>query len=327
MTSRQRVIHALKGEKVDRTPIYGWVSANLKDEIQERYGSVEAFEDLYEFDAAHIFGAPNPSIRNGDKEYLKSLKEKYDELTPDLLLKEEFFFPAAQQDWSSVKKALAHHKERDRFCYLQTPGFFEYFNKAFGIENHLMYLLLYRDEIAELYAKQADWLIGFVDCALALGVDCIHISDDWGSQRDLMFSPSLWRELIQPNLKRVVDYVHSKGALVSLHSDGCIKAVTDDLAELGFDMIHPWQESAGMSYDLYLEKYADQFAILGGVCVQTALGILPWEKLEAEIRRVFGLLRGKRWICCTTHFVQNHCSMDDLKLAFDLIYKLAREEA
>ncbi len=322
MTSRERVLRAIRGEKTDRTPIYGWVSSNLKDEITEQYGSVAAFEDLYEFDAAHIFGAPFPFK---SFEYLRSLRARGDELTPDVLLDEEFFFPAAEGDWDAVKESLEHHRKRGRFCYIQTPGFFEFFNSVFGIENQLMYLILYHDEIAELYSKQADWLIEFTDRCLELGVDCVHISDDWGSQRELMFSPELWREIIKPNLKRVVDHVHSKGGLVSLHSDGCIKAVTDDLAELGFDMLHPWQESAGMTYDLYLDKYSDKFAILGGVCVQTALGLLPQEKLEAEIRRVFSLLKDKRWICCTTHFVQKHCSMDELKFAFDLIYRLARE--
>ena len=43
-----------------------------------------------------------------------------------------------------------------------------------------------------------------------------------------------------------------------------------------------------MSYDTYLEKYADRFAILGGVCVQSAIGILSRAELEREIRRVFG---------------------------------------
>lgn len=322
MTSRERVICAIRGEKTDRTPIYGWVRANLKDEIEEKYGSVEAFEDLYEFDAAHIFGNLSPYKSNA---YLRDLKARYDELTPDLLLNEEFFFPAADQDWSEVRRAMEHHRKRNRFCYMQTPGFFEFFNKVFGIENQLMYLILYRDELSELYSKQANWIIGYADCCLEMGIDCVHISDDWGSQRDLMFSPELWRELIKPNLKRVIDHVHAKGGLISLHSDGCIKLVTDDLAELGIDMLHPWQESAGMSYDAYLEKYADKFAILGGVCVQTALGLVSQEKLESEIRRVFELLKGKRWICCTTHFVQNHCSIEDLKFAFDLIYKLARE--
>lgn len=322
MTSRERVFKAIKGEKTDRTPIYGWVRENLKDEISEQYGSVEAFEDKYEFDAAHIFGAPVPYK---SRSYLQQLKNRYEELTPDALLEEPFFFAASEQNWANVQKALEHHRKRDRFCYVQTPGFFEFFNSVFGIENHLMYLLLYREEIAELYSRQAEWLCGFVDCCMELKIDCIHISDDWGSQRELMFSPELWRELIKPNLKRVIDYIHEKGGLVSLHSDGCVKAVTDDLAELGLDMLHPWQESAGMSYDTYLEKYADKFAILGGVCVQTTLGLVPKEKLESEIRRVFELLKGKRWVCCTTHFVQNHCSMEDLNFAFDLIYRLARE--
>ena len=44
-----------------------------------------------------------------------------------------------------------------------------------------------------------------------------------------------------------------------------------------------------------------------------------------EIRRVFGKLRRKRWICCTTHFVQDHCSIDELAFADDLIYKLERD--
>ena len=153
----------------------------------------------------------------------------------------------------------------------------------------------------------------------------IHISDDWGAQKDLMFSPTLWRELIYPNFKRVVDHVHERGAFCSLHSDGCILKAADGVAELGLDVVHPWQESAGMSYDLYLDKYRDKFAILGGICVQYAIGLMGREELEAEIRRVFGKLRGKRWIVCTTHFVQKHCSIADLEFAYDLIYKLARE--
>ena len=153
----------------------------------------------------------------------------------------------------------------------------------------------------------------------------IHISDDWGAQADLMFNPDLWWEIIYPNMKKVVDHVHSKGVFASLHSDGCVNKVLDGIEKIGFDLIHPWQESAGMSYELYLEKYSDKFAVLGGICVQTAIGCLPFDELEKEIRRVFNTLKGKRWICCTTHFVQDHCSIDDLERAFDLIYKLARE--
>lgn len=322
MNSTERVRNAILGLPIDRQPIYGWVSANLGQEISNAYGSVAAFEDRYEFDMAHIFGGPGPYRWD----VIEKLRAENDELTPDLLLEADWFTsPDHLPDYEDIREALAHHKARGRFCYVQTPGFFEPFNDVFGIENHLLYLAMYPDELCELYCRQADWTLRFADHCIDLGVDMIHLSDDWGAQKDLLFSPKLWRELIYPHMKRVVDHVHERGCLASLHSDGCINKVTDGIVEIGFDCVHPWQESAGMSYDTYLERYANRFAILGGVCVQSAIGLLPRDRLESEIRRVFGKLRGKRWICCTTHFVQNHCSIEDLTFAYDLIYRLARE--
>lgn len=322
MNSTERVKNAILGKRIDRQPIYGWVEWNMKEPLIKNYGSAAAFEDHYEFDAAHLFGGPG-AFR---KDVMDSLNEENEELTPDVLLEADVFTdPGRPEDYRSLSESLAFHKKRGRFCYVQTPGFFEHFNGLFGIENHLMYLLMYEDELSELYARQAEWTVHFADRCIDLGVDMIHISDDWGAQKNMMFSPELWRRLIYPNMKRVVDHVHERGAFVSLHSDGCIMNVADGIAELGIDVVHPWQENAGMSYETYLEKYQDRFAILGGICVQSALGILPQERLEAEIRRVFRLLRGKRWIVCTTHFVQEHCKIEDLTFTYDLIYQLARE--
>ncbi len=323
MNGQERVRRTLQGSPVDRQPIYGWVFANLTDPITEAFGSVEAFEDHYEFDIAHIFGGP----RCFNWEMLDRIRdENGGELTPDLLADVDFLLSPDQMDgYESMAASLAHHKARGRFTYVQTPGFFEHYNDLFGIENHLMYTALYPDELHAIYQRQAEWTVRFADHCLELGADCIHISDDWGAQKDMLFSPVFWWEHIYPHLKRVVDHVHEKGAFVSLHSDGAVMRVADGIRDVGFDMVHPWQENAGMSYDTYLDKYADSFAILGGVCVQSAIGILPQPQLEAEIRRVFGLLKGKRWICCTTHFVQDHCSIEDLRFAYDLIYKLARE--
>ncbi|MBR6765004.1 MAG: hypothetical protein IKM06_00825 [Clostridia bacterium] len=321
MNGTERVKNVILGKAVDRQPIYGWVRANLDDKLKEGWGSADNFEDAYEFDMAHIFGGPNPV----KKDILDKLFKENGEITPELLLKEDYLSsPLNDEDYTAVKAVIQANKSRGRFCYVQTPGFFEQYNGVFGIQNHLMYLLLYPDEIKEIYRRQAEWTIQFADKCIELGADMIHISDDWGSQKDLMFNPDIWYEFIYPNLKKVVDHVHSKGVFASLHSDGCIKKVVDGIVDIGFDVVHPWQESAGMDYDTYLEKYSDKFAILGGICVQTAIGLLPKEELEQEIKRVFNILKGKRWICCTTHFVQDHCTLEDLRMAFDLIYKLAR---
>jgi uroporphyrinogen decarboxylase len=60
MLPRERVIQVIRHERPDRIPIYGWVRANLEEPISKVYGSVEAFEDHYEFDLSHIFGGPRP---------------------------------------------------------------------------------------------------------------------------------------------------------------------------------------------------------------------------------------------------------------------------
>lgn len=323
MNSTERVRAAILGDKYDRQPIYSWVFANLTNQISEHWGSIEAFEDKYEFDIAHLFGGP--CAFNYD--VINAIAPCYTEdLTPDLIVDQPIFTdPSNPNDYESLRKSLEHHKARERFCYVQTPGFFEQFNGVFGIENHLMWLAIYPDELNELYSRQAEWTIKFADQCIDMGVDMIHISDDWGAQKDLMFNPDLWWKIIYPNFKKVVDHVHSRGVLCSLHSDGCVMKVADGIAQLGLDLVHPWQENAGMPYDTYIEKYSDKFAILGGICVQSALGIMKRDDLEQEIRRVFKTLKGKRWVVCTSHFVQDHCTIEDLEFAYDLIYKLARE--
>lgn len=321
MDGRELVIKTMRGENPGRTPLYGWVSANLSNEISERFGSVAAFEDHYRFDMAHVFGGPAPFSPK-----IKELAASGVEITPEVLLDFPMNPIDREEDYKSLIADIKHHRERGRFIYVQTNGIFEALNDPFGIQNHLMYLALYPDEIEEVYKRMADWNIKNAEVLLELGVDGIHVSDDWGSQKSLMFSPAMFEEMIYPHHKRMVENYKKGNVLVSLHSDGCIVPALPYIVDIGYDFIHPWQEDCNMPYELYLEKYQDKFGILGGLCVQSTLGFGNYERLESEIRRVFKLLKGKRWACCTTHFVQNHCSIDELTFAYDLMRKLADEE-
>lgn len=318
MNSKELVIKTIRGENPGRTPVYGWLNANLDELISKEFGSVAAFEDAYEFDMAHIFGGPSPFHK-----CIQPLRDSGETITPEMLLDIDFDDIDSESDYEDVKQAMAHHRARDRFCYMQTPGIFEAMNAVFGIENHLLYLALYPDELQEVYTKLANWNIKNAHHLIDLGMDDIHISDDWGSQKSMMFSPAMHQEMIVPHHKRIVAECKKRGVITSLHSDGCITPALESIVDIGYDFIHPWQENCNMPYSLYLEKYSDKFAILGGVCVQSTLGFGKYERLESEIRRVFGLLKGKRWMCCTTHYVQNSCSIEELVFAYDLIRKLA----
>lgn len=324
MLPRERVIAVLEHRKPDRVPLTAWLRANLTDELTDAYGSVEAFEDRYEFDLTHIIGHEVVSFERKEGA-LRSMIEEGQTVLPSTLMEIPWRDPDAPAMYEKVRDMVAFHKgHRGRFVYVQTPGIFEWFNHAFRIENHLMYLALYPDDLHELYRRQVEWTSAYANNCLDLGVDMIHVSDDWGMQTGLLFSPKMWWEMIYPYHQRLVEAVKRRGAYVSLHSDGNINAVMDGIVKLGYDVVHPWQESAGMDLYLFHARHRQEFAVMGGLDVQTTLGFGRIDALKREIERVIGLFAQGGGILCTTHFVQKHCSLEELKLAFDHAYDCVR---
>jgi uroporphyrinogen decarboxylase len=319
------VIADIEHRRPDRIPLYGWVRANLEERINAAFGSVEAFEDRYEFDFAHLFGGPSPypgaaleALRAGGGGTIE----------PRQLLDLPLSDPEDQAGYADIVAGIRHHKgQRGRFVYVQTPGIFECLNGPFGIENHLAYLLLYEADLHEVYRRQCAWNQRFAHNCLDLGVDMVHVSDDWGQQHGLLFSPATWQRLIRPYHEPTCRAVKQRGAYLSLHSDGNFSQVLDGVVDLGFDVVHPWQESAGMDFGLYQSRYADRFVLMGGLDVQTTIGFGRTDFLRGEIERVMRRFAGGGLLFCTSHFVQEHCSIEELTIAFDTAYRLARELA
>jgi len=323
MLPRERVIKVINHEKPDRIPIYGWIRANLEKEISEAFGSVEAFEDRYEFDFAHLFGGPG--TYSGDK-LNKVRQEKGGPITPKDLLDVTTNDPNNSDAYQGIINGIKHHKEkRGRFVYVQTPGIFEALNGVFGIENHLAYLLLYEKELHQVYRRQAEWNRAFANNCMDIGVDMVHVSDDWGSQKGLMFSPKTWWNLIYPYHKITCDAVKKRDFFLSLHSDGNVSSVIDGVIKLGYDVVHPYQESAGMDLQEFKNKYMDSFVIMGGLDIQKIIGFGKLDFLKSEIERVLTMFSDGGLLYCTSHFVQNHCTIEELTFAFDTIYETLRK--
>ena len=69
-------------------------------------------------------------------------------------------------------------------------------------------------------------------------VDALSIMDDWGSQRSLLISPKLWRELFKPMYRDYAQIARSHGKKLFMHSDGHIAAIYPDLIEIGIDAVN-----------------------------------------------------------------------------------------
>jgi hypothetical protein len=304
-------------------PIYGWVSANLDKQISAAFGSVAAFEDHYEFDYAHLFGGP-PCYNQG---VLDAVRQRLGRpIEPAEFLDVPCHDVNDSDGYVGLRAAIRHHQEaRGRFVYVQTPGIFEALNGVFGIENHLAWLLLYPEEMKEVYVRQAAWNRQFAMNCLDLGIDMIHVSDDWGSERSLLFSPATWWEMIYPYHKVTTDAVHARGAFVSLHCDGNFSEVIDGVVKLGYAVVHPWQESAGMSLQEFKDRWMDRLTVMGGLDIQTTLGFNNLPRLRSEIERVIRMFADGGLLFCTTHFVQDHCSIEELTFAYDLVRELVSD--
>mgnify|MGYP001570569252 CR=1 FL=1 len=76
------------------------------------------------------------------------------------------------------------------------------------------------------------------------GVDVIGLGDDVGTQRGMMMSVDFWRQHLKPRLKKVIDAIRahqSRDLYIRYHSDGDIRAIIDDLIEIGVDLLNPVQ--------------------------------------------------------------------------------------
>lgn len=323
MNSRERVLATIQHRPADRMPVYGWTKANLEQPINAAFGSVDAFEDHYEFDLVHLFGGPNPNFPSS----IRPVEGATPSILPQDYLDVALTDPNDRSAYQDIVEQIAHQQgERGRFVYVQTPGIFEPLNDVFGLQNHLLYLVTEAEALQLVYRRQAEWNRAFALNCIDLGVDMIHVSDDWGWQKGLLFNPRLWWKLVYPNHEVTCQAVLARGVPLSMHSDGNINAVIDGIIKLGYQVVHPWQESAGMSLAEYKENYTKNFVVMGGLDIQTTLGFGKIDFLKREIERVISMFEAGGLIFCTTHFVQEHCTIEELVTAFDLVYELVHKQ-
>jgi uroporphyrinogen decarboxylase len=114
---------------------------------------------------------------------------------------------------------------------------------------------------------------------VAAGVTGGYFGDDYGAQRAMLFSPRLWRRLMKPRLAKLFTVFVDAGLPVILHSDGDIRAILPDLAEIGLTTLNPVQPEV-LDHAWLQQEYGAKLSFYGGVSTQ---GVLPGGTVE-EVR-------------------------------------------
>lgn len=99
--------------------------------------------------------------------------------------------------------------------------------------------------------------------------DGMWIYEDLGYKNGLFASPKVFREMVFPYYKEIVEFFHSYDLPVVLHSCGSAVQALPLIVEAGFDALNPMERKAdGNDPFLFAEQYGDKLAFVGGLDVR-----------------------------------------------------------
>jgi uroporphyrinogen decarboxylase len=134
--------------------------------------------------------------------------------------------------------------------------------------------------IHTLMEARTEWCLAIFARAVSLGAELIVMGDDSAHHNGPMISPRMWRELVLPYHRRIVEALPVP---VIWHSDGDITRLLPMAVEAGFAGIHglePWS----MSLSAVKAAYGDRLVFIGNADVRL-LCAPHLAAVRAEVRR------------------------------------------
>ena len=216
--------------------------------------------------------------------------------------------------------------KEDKFTFMGF-GFcmFERSWTLMGMENVLMSMLAYPEELEALYDDICDYFLELVNIALEYDIDGVYFGDDWGQQKGMIMGPTHWRRFIKPRMARLYEPVKKKGKYVMQHSCGDCNEIFPDLIEIGMDCYQTFQPEI---YDIakMKELYGDKLTFWGGISTQRALPSMTPDQVKAEVSRIIKTMRKNGgFIAAPTHAIpfdvppENILAMAEVFLNQDLV--------
>jgi uroporphyrinogen decarboxylase len=302
MTRRERMLRALTHEPVDRIPTQINYTAGMGRKMAAHFGL--QVNDLPEFLGNHMIRVdlsfPKKLSEDGSLEFdwwgvgFHTQEEGYFAAVSPLEGQNDLdAFPWPDPDDPRLLAQAEETIEKVGNSYFITPNFgFALFERAWtlrGFEQFFMDMAVDPDFTNELLDRITEIQLKLIHRYLDLGVDGAYFGDDYGAQKNLLFSPLMWRSYIKPRLARLFAPFSERGLPVLMHSDGQIQKILPDLVEIGLTTLNPVQPEV-LDHAWLYENFADDLSFYGGISTQTVLPFgSPQEVREAVVSCVEAL--------------------------------------
>jgi uroporphyrinogen-III decarboxylase len=299
MTSRQRVLAALRLEKPDRVPyVEIGVDPALAEQLLGRPApatgsafSIEVqprgVEDekalarvLNKDNTVYVLRAPVFADRVAGKDGRLFYADGQIRSRADL---DKLVLPDPRSDhlYRDLREFIAA-KEDFALCLVTRAGFFPAM-LSIGMERFFLALYDDRPFVEEVMDRYTDWAVAVAERVCAMDIDVFISTDDLAWKQGPMLSPTLFRELVMPRFRRVAEKVTKPWVM---HSDGNIVPLIDDLVSLGINGLHALEPET-LDIREVKRRWGDRVCLIGNVSLVT-LGRGTPDQVEAEAA---GLIR------------------------------------
>ena len=203
-------------------------------------------------------------------------------------------------------------------------GIFEQPARVMGLQNFLMALITapafadrLMETITDIYIESCNKYLEQVGPYIQV----FTYWDDLAGQNGWIINPEMYRRMIKPKQKRLVEAIKKKTkAKLFYHSCGATRDLIPDLIEIGFDILNPVQVSAK---DMNTKELKNEFGREmvfwgGGVDTQHVLPFgKPQEVADEVKRRIDDLAPGGGYVFAVVHNIQAFVPPENIVVAFD----------
>jgi uroporphyrinogen decarboxylase len=197
-----------------------------------------------------------------------------------------------------------------------------------GLENLFMDMIE-QPEVLEAIIDRTlkfwlDWFRLFLD-EVADVVDVIMIGDDLSAQNGPLFPPRIYRSIVKPRHKQLVQYIKSRtSAKIWYHSCGSVTEYIPDLLDNGIDVLNPVQIAAkDMDPKELKARFGDRLSFWGGgIDTQHVLPVAsPNEVREAVRRNLKAFMPGGGYVFNNVHNIQADVPPENVLAMFDAVHE------
>ena len=297
MTSRERIIATLQRQEPDRLPNFEWkISQPLIDAFSpggSEYDFIEAagldavccspsYQKLEEIDedtfinefhiTRHLTGADRYPVAVGHPITDLDSFRRYEPPPVDS--------PIRFKKIESVIQRFG----KEKAVVVNLHDIFSFPRDLMGLDKFLMAFITEPELVRKIVGFSVDYNLELAKLVKLRGVEIIGIGDDLADSKGPFVSPAMFREVLFPEFKRVVQGFKKLGFYVIKHSDGNLNPILDLLVEAGIDCIDPLDPLGGMDIGQVRENYGHRVARKGNVdCVHVLSEGTPQEVEQAVI--------------------------------------------